>query len=229
MPPADHITIAVSSTTIAIDEPLYITTDNFTDFSRAKFEIDYREYDYIANSSHMTGDVEIYLDSTKECMVVIFHNEEYIGNHEIAVRDWFGNYNDAFAITSNEINITVTPPNRQYIKKLIIKKNNDQITLLDESDIQSRLDEKLDTEDAFSGDYNDLTGKPSIPSKTSDLTNDSGFLTQHQDITGKANTADLSTVATTGSYNDLTDTPDLDEVYDYIDTIIGDIEEDMLS
>ena len=31
--------------------------------------------------------------------------------------------------------------------------------------------------DAFSGDYNDLTNKPSIPTKTSDLTNDSGFVT----------------------------------------------------
>lgn len=48
-------------------------------------------------------------------------------------------------------------------------------------------------------------------------------------LSAKANTSDLSTVATTGSYNDLTDTPDLDEVYDYIDTVIGDIEEDMLS
>lgn len=30
---------------------------------------------------------------------------------------------------------------------------------------------------SFSGSYNDLTNKPSIPTKTSDLTNDSGFIT----------------------------------------------------
>ena len=30
---------------------------------------------------------------------------------------------------------------------------------------------------ATSGDYDDLTNKPTIPSKTSDLTNDSGFIT----------------------------------------------------
>lgn len=48
-----------------------------------------------------------------------------------------------------------------------------------------------------------------IPTKTSELTNDSGFLTQHQDISGKANTADLATVATSGSYNDLDDKPTL--------------------
>lgn len=34
----------------------------------------------------------------------------------------------------------------------------------------------------FSGKYDDLTGKPTIPTKTSHLTNDSGYLTEHQDI-----------------------------------------------
>lgn len=33
------------------------------------------------------------------------------------------------------------------------------------------------------------------------------YLTQHQDISGKANTADLATVAFSGSYNDLSNTP----------------------
>ena len=86
------------------------------------------------------------------------------------------------------------------------------------------------TIEGFSGDYNDLTNKPTIPTKTSELTNDSGFLTEHQplktingeslvgtgnieisgfsgsynDLTDKPN---FSTVATTGSYNDLTDKP----------------------
>lgn len=34
----------------------------------------------------------------------------------------------------------------------------------------------------FSGAYSDLSGRPTIPSKTSDLTNDSGFLTSHQSL-----------------------------------------------
>ena len=65
-----------------------------------------------------------------------------------------------------------------------------------------------------------------IPKKTSQLTNDSGFLTSHQDISGKvdkvpgkglssndytdaakAKVDALSPVATSGSYNDLTDKP----------------------
>ena len=52
---------------------------------------------------------------------------------------------------------------------------------------------------ATSGDYEDLSNTPSIPSKTSDLTNDSGFLTSN----------DVSAVATSGSYNDLSNKPDL--------------------
>lgn len=42
---------------------------------------------------------------------------------------------------------------------------------------------------ATTGSYNDLSNKPTIPSKTSDLTNDSGFLTSHQDISGKEDTS----------------------------------------
>ena len=91
------------------------------------------------------------------------------------------------------------------------------------------------TIEGFSGDYNDLTNKPSIPTKTSELDNDSGFLTEYQplktingeslvgtgnieisefsgsynDLTDKPN---LSTVATTGSYNDLLNKPNLSTV-----------------
>lgn len=64
---------------------------------------------------------------------------------------------------------------------------------------------------AFSGSYNDLSNKPTIPTKTSQLTNDSdflteipseyvtetelnakGYLTEHQDISGKQNKNDSS-------------------------------------
>ena len=51
-----------------------------------------------------------------------------------------------------------------------------------------------------------------IPTNVSVLTNDAGYLTQHQDISGKANTADLATVATSGSYNDLSNKPTIPTV-----------------
>ncbi len=73
---------------------------------------------------------------------------------------------------------------------------------------------------ATSGSYTDLTNKPSIPTKTSDLTNDSNFVAStslatvatsgaYSDLTGTPN---LATVATSGSYADLSNTPNLSTV-----------------
>ena len=49
----------------------------------------------------------------------------------------------------------------------------------------------------------DYALKNEIPTKTSDLTNDSGFLTTHQDISGKADKSELFS----GDYNDLINKP----------------------
>ena len=49
----------------------------------------------------------------------------------------------------------------------------------------------------FSGDYNDLTNKPTIPTvptNISDFTNDAGYIT-NADITGKADTSAVTTVS----------------------------------
>lgn len=76
---------------------------------------------------------------------------------------------------------------------------------------------------ATTGAYSDLSGTPTIPTATSDLTNDSGFITsaslptKTSDLTndGSDGTStyveadDLATVATTGSYTDLTNTPSI--------------------
>ena len=53
------------------------------------------------------------------------------------------------------------------------------------------------TDEAIS--YNDLSNKPTIPSKVSELTNDKGYLTEHQDISGKENTSNKSSSYTTSS------------------------------
>ena len=73
---------------------------------------------------------------------------------------------------------------------------------------------------ATSGNYSDLTGTPTIPTQTSQLTNNSGFITasevpaqQNADwnaATGAAqilNKPNLAAVATSGNYNDLTNKP----------------------
>lgn len=72
-------------------------------------------------------------------------------------------------------------------------------------------------------DVGALPSTTNIPTKTSDLQNDSGFLTSvpseyvteselQTAISGKANTADLATVATSGSYNDLSNKPTIPTV-----------------
>ena len=43
-----------------------------------------------------------------------------------------------------------------------------------------------DSKSTFSGSYKDLADKPTIPTKTSQLTNDSGYLTKHQSLVGLA-------------------------------------------
>lgn len=60
---------------------------------------------------------------------------------------------------------------------------------------------------ATTGSYNDLDDKPTIPTNTSQLINDSGFLTEQQDISGKADIEDLAVVAFSGSYIDLSNKP----------------------
>ena len=67
--------------------------------------------------------------------------------------------------------------------------------------IDTELSSKVDTSSlatvATTGSYTDLSNKPTIPTKVSELQNDSGY------VAGSS----LATVATTGSYSDLTGTP----------------------
>ena len=68
---------------------------------------------------------------------------------------------------------------------------------------------KADKSELFSGNYNDLTNKPTIPTVPTDVSafnNDAGYLVS-SDISGKANSADLATVATSGDYTDLSNKP----------------------
>lgn len=67
--------------------------------------------------------------------------------------------------------------------------------------VKSSLDLKLDSSDAFSGDYNDLSNKPSIPTVPSNIsafTNDVGYLTQHQSLDGKTVTVEKQSSAESG-------------------------------
>ena len=67
-------------------------------------------------------------------------------------------------------------------------------TLDNQIDLKQALDSKANTDDlatvATSGNYSDLTG---TPTNVSTFTNDAGYLTEHQDISGKADKIDTYT------------------------------------
>ena len=88
----------------------------------------------------------------------------------------------------------------------------------------------------FSGSYDDLTDKPTIPTTTSQLINDSGFIdVTVNNLENYTPTGDLSDVATSGSYNDLSNQPTIptntsqltnDSDYTtnaYVDSLVGNI------
>jgi hypothetical protein len=70
---------------------------------------------------------------------------------------------------------------------------------------------------ATSGNYSDLNGTPTIPTATSDLTNDSGYITSSA-LTGYEQTSNKVTSISSSSTN--TQYPSAKCVYD----IVGDIE-----
>ena len=95
-----------------------------------------------------------------------------------------------------------------YAKKTDLHEHSNK-TILDS--ITTSKVNQWDNKSDFSGDYNDLTNKPTIPTKTSQLTNDTGYITEHQDISGKVDKvngyslvsdAEISRLATLKNYND---------------------------
>ena len=87
------------------------------------------------------------------------------------------------------------------------------------TEVNNQLSTKQDASEAFSGDYNDLTHKPTIPvvpTNVSAFTNDAGYLTQHQSLTDYYTKSEIDAAldgkedaseAFSGDYNDLRNKP----------------------
>ena len=85
-------------------------------------------------------------------------------------------------------------------------------------DLQNELTIKVNRSElsrvATTGSFNDLLDKPTIPTKTSELENDSGFLTEHQPLKTINNesivgTGNITIEGFSGDYNDLTNKPNI--------------------
>jgi len=60
----------------------------------------------------------------------------------------------------------------------------------------------------FSGSYNDLTNRPTIPSKLSQLVNDTGFVTNVSATVPASNVTGLAAVGVSNNFSDLDNIPD---------------------
>jgi hypothetical protein len=147
--------------------------------------------------------------------------------------DWAQTDTGADDFIRNKPAIPVLPPTKELVAGtgITIVEGADEVTISSQMDAADKS--KLDgiqagaevnvqadwTESDTTSDAH-IRNKPNIPTKTSDLTNDSGFLTAQVNadwnaVSGAAeilNKPALSAVATTGSYTDLRNRPSIPEL-----------------
>ena len=97
--------------------------------------------------------------------------------------------NDSGYITANDVPVKSVDGATGNVVTNAVKTTTQ--TLTDAQKQQARTNIGAGTS-SFDGDYNSLTNKPTIPTKTSQLTNDSGFITNAA-LTGYAKTTDIPT------------------------------------
>jgi hypothetical protein len=147
----------------------------------------------------LTGSLILHADPTQDLQAA---TKRYVDN---AV-------NSVPSLLDDLSNVVITDPNPgQVLKYDGTAWRNDT----DNSGIGSVSWDDVDNKPNFStvaltGNYNDLTNKPNIPTNTNQLVNGSGFITNASltwsNISGKPT---FATVASTGSYNDLTNKPSI--------------------
>ena len=99
------------------------------------------------------------------------HTDNNYTNEEKSKLASLENYDDT-EIKADILDLQTNKADITDIPTELADLNDDSTHRLVTDTEKSTWDNKSD----FSGSYNDLTNKPSIPSKTSDLTNDSGFI-----------------------------------------------------
>lgn len=109
--------------------------------------------------------------------------------------------NDVYTILRGDFEIVSEITSNSTIVYSSVDWGNITGNIVDQADLQNALNAKVDTTSlaqvATTGNYVDLTNKPTIPTKTSQLTNNSGFVTS----------SSLASVATSGRYIDLINKP----------------------
>lgn len=166
-----------------------------------------------------TGDYNVWIDPTQggsvESDYSILTNKPSINNVELNGNKSLDDLGIQSKITStNKLNSSLINGWPSVPTKLSAFYDDETHRLVTDTE-KSTWNSKSD----FSGNYNDLTNKPTIPTvptKVSSFTNDAGYLTSHQDISGKLDSSKVKTTKNTTSGN----------VYDvtYINNLVGNVE-----
>ena len=112
---------------------------------------------------------------------------------------------------------TSTEPVSYFCKAIEISKSDNSVTFRNivvqhydaskEDELLALKQDKITSQNKLS--YNLISDAPNIPDKTSDLTNDSGFINKNvNNLTNYSKTTDFAAVAFSGSYNDLLNVPE---------------------
>ena len=108
---------------------------------------------------------------------------------------------------------------KNYVDDNMLTKDIDDLTYYTKTSDLSEV--------ALSGNYNDLSNKPTIPTVPTNISafnNDSGYITKDvNDLTNYTLTNNLSSVATSGNYNDLSNKPTIPDVSNFITKDVNDL------
>ena len=116
-------------------------------------------------------------------------NRDYVSNSELSAKGY----------------ITETEVSSVYAKKTELHSHSNKAIL--DSITQEKIN-SWESKTSFSGNYNDLSNKPTIPTKTSQLTNDSNFISSiPSEYVTEAELEAKGYSTFSGSYNDLTNKP----------------------
>lgn len=141
--------------------------------------------------------------------------------------DWNATEGDALILNKPTIpsNVSELTNDNGYITKDVSDLTNYSTTNTVNQAINNAVSSKVDTSSisavATSGDYNDLNNKPIIPSSTSELTNDSNYITSSE-VDTKINSAVTAVYKVRGSVDNYESLPisnvTVGDVYNLLDT-----------
>lgn len=180
----------------------------------------YREYIWVNNDFEVIGSTDINLEPFF-LKANVYNNLDYSTNDNTKALSAYQGY----LLKTNKIDKTAIATD------LTTNDDNKVLSAKQGVVLKNNLDNKVDKEqgkslmtDAERTKLNGIEAEANKITKTSELTNDSGFLTNHQDITGKVNVSDIKDNLTSTDTNKPLSANQGKQLKEYIDNTIGTID-----